>query len=73
MPYRKQEFANEEIYHIVIRVIDNNVMFKDIDDHYRGIFSIYEFNNIKSVEIRERRKERYKIKKHGGPSFVDCV
>ena len=77
MPYRKQKFANEEIYHIVVRAIDDNVIFKDIDDHYRGIFSIYEFNNIKSVTIRERRRERLKIKKcrdrvsADSASFVD--
>jgi len=62
MPYRKEQFVNGEIYHIVIKGIDENVIFEDIDDHYRGIFSIYEFNNAKRVEIRERRRERAKIK-----------
>lgn len=62
MPYRKQQFVNGEIYHIVIKRIDDNLLFKDTDDHYRGIFSIYEFNNAKPVVIRERRKERAKIK-----------
>lgn len=63
MPYRKVQFANNEIYHIVVRAIDNNTIFKDIDDNYRGIFSIYEFNNAKPVVIRERRRVRAKIKK----------
>lgn len=62
MPRRKEQFANGEIYHIVVKGIDENVIFKDIDDHYRGVFSIYEFNNAKRVEIRERRRERAKIK-----------
>ena len=62
MPYRKEQFINEEIYHIVIRGIDENLIFKNIDDYYRGIFSIYEFNTIKQVTIRERRSIRAKIK-----------
>jgi len=62
MPYRKQQFVNGEIYHIVLRGIDGNVIFRNTDDYYRGIFSIYEFNNAKSVTIRERRKVRAKIK-----------
>jgi len=57
MPYRKEKFVNNEIYHIVTRGIDDNLIFKDIDDYYRGIFSIYEFNNTKPVVIFKRRRE----------------
>jgi len=57
MPRRKEQFVNGEIYHIIIRGIDDNLIFKDIDDHYRGIFSIYEFNNTKPVVIFKRRRE----------------
>ncbi len=67
MPYRYQQFVNSEIYHIVTRGIDENLIFKDVDDYYRGIFSIYEFNNIKPVEIKERRKQRKKEKTSGDP------
>src|SRR3989344_8557704 len=62
MPYRKEEFANGEIYHIILRAIDNNLIFKDIDDYYRGIFSIYEFNNVNPVTIQSRRKIRNAFK-----------
>lgn len=62
MPRRKEQFVNGEIYHIVISGIDGKVIFKDIDDQYRGVFSIYEFNNAKRVTIRERRKARLKLK-----------
>src|SRR3989344_525522 len=62
MPYRKEKFITGEIYHIVIRSLDDNLLFKNIDDYYRGIFSVYEFNNAKRVEIRDRRRERMKIK-----------
>ena len=63
MPYRKEQFINNEIYHTVLRGIDENLIFKDIDDYYRGIFSIYEFNNSNPVSIKERRKARIRIKK----------
>ena len=63
MPYRKQQFVNGEIYHIVLKGIDDNLIFKDTNDYYRGLFSIYEFNNSKPVSIKERRKIRAKIKK----------
>ncbi len=63
MPYRKQQFANNEIYHIVLRGLDDNLIFKDINDYYRGIFSIYEFNNLKPVSIRERRRIINRLKK----------
>ncbi len=68
MPYRKQQFINGEIYHIILRGLDNNLIFKDIDDYYRGIFSVYEFNNTKPIEIWLRRKQRKKEKALGGPA-----
>ena len=63
MPYRKQQFANNEIYHITIRKIGDDLLFKNIDDYYRGIFSIYEFNNTKPITIQYQRKVRAKLKK----------
>ncbi len=70
MPYRKEKFVNDEIYHIILRGLDDNLIFKDINDYYRGIFSIYEFNNAKPIEIRKRRQARRKEKKKesGSPS-----
>jgi len=63
MPYRKEQFSNGEIYHVVSRALDNNLIFKDINDYYRGIFSIYEFNNADPVEIWKRRRDRMIEKK----------
>jgi len=63
MPYRKEQFINNEIYHVVLRGLDNNLIFKDINDYYRGIFSIYELNNIKPVSIKYRREIRNRFKK----------
>jgi len=39
MPYRKEQFANNDIGHIILRAIDNNLLFKNIDDYYRGILN----------------------------------
>lgn len=63
MPYRKQQFGNNEIYHITLKGIDDNLIFKDIDDYYRGIFSIYEFNDLNPVNIQRRREIRSSFKK----------
>ncbi len=70
MPYRKQQLVNGEIYHVVTRRIEDNLLFKNIDDYYRGIFSIYEFNNSKSITIRERRALRVQIKARRDPTPV---
>lgn len=63
MPYRREQFINGEFYHVVTRRLEDHLLFKDVDDYYRGIFSIYEFNTTNPVEILERRKVRAEIKK----------
>lgn len=63
MPVRKEQFVNGEVYHIIVKGVEGKEIFKDTDDYYRGIFSIYEFNNAKEVTIRERRRVRTKLKK----------
>lgn len=63
MPYRKEQFANGEIYHVILRGLDARLIFKDINDYYRGVFSIYEFNNAKPVSIKHRRELRSRFKK----------
>lgn len=63
MAYRKEEFINGEVYHIIVRAIDDNLIFKDTSDYFRGIFSIYEFNNSQRVTIQARRKTRNAFKK----------
>lgn len=71
MPCKKRQFANNEIYHLVLHGLDNNLIFKDQDDYYRGLFSIYEFNNAKSIKIRDRRKARMKAKKKENALEID--
>jgi len=62
MAYKRPQLVNDEFYHIVSRTVGDTVVFDDENDFYRGIFSIYEFNNINPVSIWQRRKERKKEK-----------
>lgn len=65
MPYRKEKFENGDIIHVILRGVGGNLLFENINDYYRGIFSIYEFNNLKAVNIKDRRIaiNRFKNKK----------
>ncbi len=63
MPYKEVKFVTGEFYHLILRAIDNNLLFKDINDYYRGVFSIYEFNNTHLVTIQARRRVRATFKK----------
>ena len=63
MPYRKEKFITGDNYHITMRAIDDNLVFKDTDDYFRGVFSIYEFNDTNPVTIQARRKARRSFKK----------
>ena len=62
MPHEKRQFENGEIYHITIRRVGNELLFGDIKDYFRGIFSIYEFNNANPVSIYKRREARARFK-----------
>lgn len=66
MSYIKPPLVNNEIYHIVSRAVGDTVVYVDESDFYRGIFSIYEFNTNKKVEIWERRRARNIFKKNVG-------
>lgn len=63
MPYRQIEFSNGEIYHTILRGIDGRNLFNDQDDYFRGIFSLYEFNDSQPVSIRQKRRTRDNYKK----------
>lgn len=71
MPIKRPQLINDEIYHIVVRATGDSLLFKNINDYYRGIFSIYEFNNQKPIEIRTRREQRKKEKASGERFSVD--
>ena len=62
MPSKKPQLVNDEIYHVILRGVGDSMIFNDINDYYRGIFSIYEFNNANPVDIWLRRQQRKKEK-----------
>jgi putative transposase len=66
MIYQRPKLVNDEYYHVVVRAVGDTVVFVDESDFYRGIFSIYEFNNSEPVEIWERRRARNIFKKNVG-------
>jgi putative transposase len=72
MPIRKI-LANGGIYHVIIRGVADMPIFKNDQDRFRMIFSLYEFNNDKPVVIREKRRARNKnnTKSYRGPSSVN--
>lgn len=63
MKIQRPQLINNELYHTVIRAVGDMVVFSEEDDFYRGIFSIYEFNTIEPIIIRERRRLREQFKK----------
>jgi len=68
MIYQRPKLVNDEYYHVVVRAVGDAVVFDDEKDFYRGIFSIYEFNNDNSVNMWNRRKERAVEKKRICPT-----
>ncbi|MEK7071782.1 MAG: transposase, partial [Patescibacteria group bacterium] len=62
---KRPQLVNGEIYHVVIRGVGDSLLFKDKNDYYRGIFSLYEFNTTSPIEIRKQREKR-KITKASG-------
>jgi len=71
MATKRPQLVNNEIYHIIFRGVSDTQIFKDKSDYYRAIFSIYEFNTTKPIEIRKCREARRKAKASGGLSSAD--
>ena len=46
MSERKLRFANEEIYHIVMRAVDGTNLFRNERDYLRMIHDLFEFNDV---------------------------
>lgn len=70
MPIKRPNLVSGEIYHIVLRGVAGSRIFRGIDDYYRAIFSLYEFNTSKPIEIREQRRQR-QIVKSAGKETID--
>ncbi len=74
MPVKRPQLVNGEIYHIVIRAIENLKLFRDKKDYLRMIHDLFEFNDDDPVpwefrkgfnlprnvlgEIKERKKRK---------------
>jgi len=72
MPIKRPPLINNEIYHIITRGVGDVAIFRNKDDYYRAIFSLYEFNtSVTPITIRERRKARIKSKKANREQFSD--
>jgi len=69
MPIKRPQLVNNEIYHVVTRGVSDSLIFKDNNDRYRAVFSLFEFNDRKKVQIRERRRARIHAKKLGQMDF----
>ena len=65
MSVKRPQLADNEIYHIVLRGVGDSEIFKDEQDYWRAIFSLYEFNTTTPVEIRIQRKKRQSVKNGG--------
>lgn len=60
---QRPQLMDGEIYHISSRTVGDMVVFEKENDFYRGIFSVYEFNNKDPVEIWVKRQARINFKK----------
>ena len=36
MPVKRPQLVNGEIYHVILRGIDDNLIFKDVNDYYKA-------------------------------------
>jgi len=45
MAQRKIQFANEEIYHVVVRAVNGTNLFRNNQDYLRMIHDLFEFND----------------------------
>lgn len=77
MAQRKEEFIIGEIYHITLHGIEGRDIFVTIDDRWRGVFSLYEFNNSNPITIRRQREKReqfkYQVRRSLAPAEIEVV
>ena len=58
MPSKKVPLVNDEIYHIFNRAIEGKDIFQNDSDRFRFVFSLYEMNDERAVEMRDRIERR---------------
>ena len=55
MPIKKPPLSNGEIYHIVVRAVENLKLFREENDYFRMIHDLFEFNDENPVDWNHRR------------------
>jgi len=68
MPYRKEELANGEYYHIMNRGVDGRDIFTEEGDYKRFLEGLKEFNTSARIKIRDLRYIRQNTNPIGGIS-----
>jgi len=61
MPVKRPQFVQGEVYHIILRGIENRKMFLDVEDILRFIFDLSEFND--KAQVINNFQDFLKIKK----------
>lgn len=61
MPTKRPQLIKGEIYHVILRGIDNRQMFLDVADVLRFIFDLVVFNNL--LPVVNNSQDFFKIKK----------
>jgi len=54
MPIKRPILATGEIYHIIIRTVENLKLFRDEKDYFRMISDLFAFNNIHPISSTHR-------------------
>lgn len=61
MPSKRPPLANGEIYHVVIRAIENLKLFRDEKDYFRMIHDLFEFNDTRPSSSNFRMMHRFRL------------
>lgn len=61
MPSKRPPLANGEIYHVVIRTIENLKLFRDEKDYFRMIHDLFEFNDTRPSSSNFRMMHRFRL------------
>ncbi|OGZ24751.1 MAG: hypothetical protein A2896_02645 [Candidatus Nealsonbacteria bacterium RIFCSPLOWO2_01_FULL_43_32] len=61
MPSKRPPLVNGEIYHTVIRTVENLKLFRDEKDYFRMIHDLFEFNDTSPVSSNFRFFQKSKL------------